>query len=139
MAHDPARLLALHPRYLRVPIYWNQLQPDPAQPADLHHPADGCLRGRSPCGAFSGIADELAAIAALQRAGLGVPQVQVVIANVPDWAANPASGCERKDATPTSRPIKSLLTASHIFCRKSRRYPKNAPIWLTCPTAAASF
>jgi hypothetical protein len=99
------RLLALHPRFLRVPIYWNQLQPDGAQPADLHHPADGCLRGRPPCGAFSGIADELAAIASLQRAGLGVPQVQIVIANVPDWAANPPSGCERKDATATSRPI----------------------------------
>lgn len=99
------RLLALHSRFLRVPIYWNQLQPDAAQPADLRHPADGCLRGRPPCGAFNGIADELAAIAALQRAGLGVPQVQIVIANVPDWAANPASGCERKDAGPRSRPI----------------------------------
>jgi hypothetical protein len=99
------RLLALHPRYLRVPIYWNQLQPDPAQPADLHHPADGCLRGQPPCGAFNGIADELAAIASLQRAGLGVPQVEIVIANVPAWAANPASGCERKDAGPISRPI----------------------------------
>jgi len=99
------RLLALHPRYLRVPIYWNQLQPDPAQPADLRHPADGCLRGRPPCGAFGGIADELAAIAALQRDGIGVPEVEVVIAGVPAWAANPASGCERKDAGPTSRPI----------------------------------
>jgi hypothetical protein len=99
------RLLALQPRYLRVPVYWHQLQPDPAQPADLRHPADGCLRGRPPCGAFSGIADELAAIAALQRAGLGAPQVQIVIAGVPDWAANPASGCEREDAGPRSRPI----------------------------------
>jgi len=99
------RLLALHPRFLRVPIYWNQLQPDPSKPADLHHPADGCLRGRPPCGAFSGIADELAAIAALQRGGLGVPQVEIVIAGVPAWAASPASGCERRDATSTSRPI----------------------------------
>jgi hypothetical protein len=99
------RLLALQPRYLRVPVYWHQLQPDPAQPADLRHPADGCLRGRPPCGPFSGIADELAAIAALQRAGLGVPQVQIVIAGVPDWAANPASGCEREDAGPRSRPL----------------------------------
>jgi hypothetical protein len=99
------RLLALRPRFLRVPIYWHQLQPDPAQPADLRHPADGCLRGRPPCGAFSGVADELAAIAALQHAGLGVPQVQIVIAGVPDWAANPASGCERSDAGPRSRPL----------------------------------
>ena len=99
------RLLALHPRFLRVPVYWHQLQPDPAQPADLRHPADGCLRGQPPCGEFSGIADTFAAIAALQRVDAGVPQVQIVIAGVPDWAANPASGCERKDAGPRSRPI----------------------------------
>ena len=36
---------------------------------------------------------------------VGVPQVQIVIAGVPDWAASPASGCERKDAGPRSRPI----------------------------------
>ncbi|MCW2993895.1 MAG: hypothetical protein JWQ18_1390, partial [Conexibacter sp.] len=101
-----------------MPVFWNQLQPDPAQPADLHHPADGCLRGQPPCGAFAGIADELAAIATLQRKGLGVPQVEIVIAGVPAWAANPASGCERKDASATNRPInaagleayKALLT-----------------------------
>jgi hypothetical protein len=99
------RVLALHPRYLRVPIYWNQLQPDASRPADLHHPADGCLRGQPPCGAFSGIADELAAIASLQKAGLGVPEVEVVISGVPAWAANSPSGCERSDAGPVARPI----------------------------------
>jgi hypothetical protein len=31
--------------------------------------------------------------------------VEVVIAGVPGWAANPASGCERGDAGPSSRPI----------------------------------
>ncbi len=100
-----ARLLALKPRFVRVPVYWSQLQPDPARPADLAKPADGCLRGRPPCGESSGIADQLAAIASLQKAGLGVPQVEVVIAGVPSWAANPASGCERSDAGPSSRPI----------------------------------
>jgi hypothetical protein len=99
------RLIALRPRYLRVPIYWNQLQPDPAQPAQLDRPADGCLRGLPPCGASAGISEQLAAIASLQKAGLGVPEVVVVIAGVPSWAANPASGCERKDAGSLSRPI----------------------------------
>jgi hypothetical protein len=99
------RLVALKPHYLRVPVYWNQLQPDPAQPAQLDKPGDGCLRDLPPCGASSGIADELAAIASLQQAGKGVPEVMVVIAGVPDWAANPASGCERKDAGPSSRAI----------------------------------
>ncbi len=77
-------------------------------------------------GAFSGIADELAAIAALQRAGLGVPQVQIVIAGVPDWAAKPASGCEREDAGPRSRPInaagiEAYQGADHPTRRAGRR------------------
>lgn len=99
------KLVALKPRFVRVPVYWSQLQPDAAQPADLSHPDDGCLRGQAPCGQSSGIADQLAAIASLQQAGVGVPEVEVVIAGVPAWAANPASGCERSDAGPTSRPI----------------------------------
>lgn len=99
------RLLALNPRFVRVPVYWSQLQPDAARPADLSHPADGCLRGLAPCGESSGIADQLAAIASLQKAGHGVPAVEVVVAGVPSWAANPATGCERSDAGPASRPI----------------------------------
>jgi len=106
------RLLALKPRFIRVPVYWSQLQPDPAQPAYLAHAADGCLRGLGPCGESSGIADQLAAIASLQKAGLGVPEVEIVIAGVPSWAAAPASGCERSDAAPRSRPISAQgLTA----------------------------
>ncbi|HEY4097346.1 MAG TPA: hypothetical protein VGM33_17625 [Baekduia sp.] len=101
------RVVALHPRYLRVPIYWSQLQPDPAQPARLDQPADGCARGAPPCGATNGIRDELAAIASLQQAAgpAGGPDVEIVFAGVPAWAANPASGCERSDAGPSSRPI----------------------------------
>jgi hypothetical protein len=95
----------LHVQYLRLPIYWSKLQPDPAKPADLAIPADGCARGTPPCGMFSGITDELAAIASAQKAGFGVPRVEVVIAGVPQWAANGASGCERSDAGPFSRPI----------------------------------
>jgi hypothetical protein len=100
-----ARLLALRPRYVRLPVYWSQLQPDPAQPADLAHAADGCLRGQEPCGESAGIADQLAAIASLQKAGGGVPAVELVIAGVPEWAAAAPSGCERSDAAPRSRPI----------------------------------
>ncbi|WP_027005753.1 hypothetical protein [Conexibacter woesei] len=86
-------------------IYWSQLQPDPSRPADLGIATDGCARGAQPCGPFGGIRDELAAIASEQKAGFGVPRVEVVIAGVPAWAAQPASGCERSDAGPSSRPI----------------------------------
>jgi hypothetical protein len=108
------RVIALRPRYLRVPIYWSQLQPDPVQPARLDTPADGCLRGTPPCGVSNGLRDQLAAIAGLQRlSGLnGGPEVEVVIAGVPAWAADPPSGCERSDAGPSSRPINAAgLTA----------------------------
>jgi hypothetical protein len=108
------RLVALHPAYVRVPVYWSKLQPDPAQPAALDIPADGCLRGTPPCGASSGLRDQLAAIASLQRASRigGGPEVEVVIAGVPDWAADPAGGCERSDAGPAARPINAAgLTA----------------------------
>jgi len=99
------RVAALAPRVLRLPIYWSQLQPDPTRPADLAIPADGCARGTPPCALFGGLAADLAAIASLQKAGHGVPAVEVVIAGVPGWAAQPASGCERSDAGPSSRPI----------------------------------
>jgi hypothetical protein len=99
------RLAALHPRILRLPVYWSKLQPDPAVPADLTIPADGCARGTPPCGASRGLVEVLAAIASLQKTGFGVPQVEVVVAGVPAWAAQPASGCERSDAAPASRPI----------------------------------
>jgi hypothetical protein len=106
------RLAVLAPRYLRVPVYWSQIQPDPAQPATLDGPADGCLRGLPPCGAYRGLREEFAAIASLQHAGAAPPEVTVVIAGVPAWAANPASGCERSDAGPSSRPINDAgLTA----------------------------
>jgi hypothetical protein len=108
------RLVALKPRFLRVPVYWSQLQPDADAPADLTKPADGCLRGRPPCGESAGIADQLAAVASLQQAsGLGIPEVEIVVAGVPAWAANPASGCERSDAGPSSRPINAQGLAAY--------------------------
>jgi hypothetical protein len=86
-------------------LYWSQLQPDPSKPADLGIATDGCARGTPPCGGFNGIRDELAAIASEQKAGFGTPRVEVVISGVPGWAARPASGGERSDAGPSSRPI----------------------------------
>jgi len=107
--------LALRPRYIRVPVYWSQLQPDPSQPARLDMPADGCLRGTPPCGVSNGLRDQLAAIASEQRApGLdGGPEVEVVIAGVPAWAATGPSGCERSDAGPASRPINAAGLAGY--------------------------
>jgi hypothetical protein len=107
------RLLALKPSFLRLPVYWNRLQPRADRPADLALPADGCARGTPPCGDFAGLTDQLRAIASLQRAGAGVPAVEVVISGVPDWAARPAAGCERTGAQPFSRPITGAGLAAY--------------------------
>jgi hypothetical protein len=98
------RLAALRPRYFRLMIDWARVQPDPAQPPNWTMPDDGCQRGKPPCGAFSGIRDTLRAVASQQKAQGGF-EVMVSIFGVPAWAAAPASGCERADATPRSRPI----------------------------------
>lgn len=99
------RLLALRPRVLRVLVNWAALQPRADAPPDFSIPADGCLRGLPPCGAYAGLREELQAIASEQRAPGGGPEVEVVVLGVPGWAAAPAGGCERSDATAFSRPI----------------------------------
>jgi hypothetical protein len=99
------RLQALRPRYVRVLVDWAALQPRADAPPDFAAPADGCLRGLPPCGAYAGLREQLQAIASEQREGDGAPQVEMVVLGVPDWAATPAAGCERSDAGPFSRPI----------------------------------
>jgi hypothetical protein len=98
------RLAALRPRYFRLTVDWARIQPDPAQPPNWTMPDDGCQRGQPPCAVFAGIRDTLRAVASQQKAGGGF-DVLVSIFGVPAWAAAPASGCERADATPRSRPI----------------------------------
>jgi hypothetical protein len=98
------RLAALKPRYYRLLVDWARLQPDESQAPDWAMPETGCQRGRPPCAPFAGIRDTLRAIASQQKAQGGF-EVLVSIIDVPNWAAAPASGCERADATPRSRPI----------------------------------
>lgn len=98
------KVAALKPALYRLPIDWAGLQPDPDQPANLELPADGCMRGQQPCAPFSGVKDLLAAAKSQQQAGNGF-EVMVVFFGVPEWAAAPASGCERPGIQPRSRPI----------------------------------
>ncbi len=98
------RLTALRPRYFRLMVDWAVLQPDPAQPANLEQSRDGCSRGHQPCVPTSGVRDVLRSVRMQQQAAGGF-DVFVVIYGVPDWAAQPANGCERPDAAPRSRPI----------------------------------
>ena len=62
------RLTALHPRYIRLLVDWAALQPRAGRAPSLQRPVDGCARSVRPCGAYDGLAAQLAAIASQQRA-----------------------------------------------------------------------
>ncbi len=128
-------IAALHPTYLRLLVDWAALQPDPSRPPTLEMPVSGCARRIAPCGAYAGIRDELAAIAAQQRlagssgagssgvgsSGVGSSrpgapgafQVVIDIFGVPAWAARAPSGCERAGTAPFSRPLAASAVDSY--------------------------
>jgi hypothetical protein len=92
----------LRPRYFRLVLDWPSLQPS-RRDADLAAPQAGCLRSTPPCAGWAGVRDQLAALASRQRGQPGSWRVLVVITGTPDWAARPASGCERAGTLPRSR------------------------------------
>jgi hypothetical protein len=94
----------LKPLFFRLVIDWPSLQPDPASPANLDQPHDGCLRGVPPCASWGGVREQLRALASRQKEHKGGWEVLVVIAGTPEWAAREASGCERAKTQPRSRP-----------------------------------
>jgi hypothetical protein len=102
------QLTALHPTYLRLLIDWAALQPDAGRAPDLTAPNSGCAREVGPCGAYAGIAEELAAIASQQRAAGGSGDFRVVldVFGTPSWAARDPSGCELAGAAAFARPLR---------------------------------
>jgi hypothetical protein len=118
-AFAPARerLTALHPSYLRLLVDWAALQPSATSPPSLEEAIDGCARAVAPCGAYRGIAEELAAIVSQQRAaraeGRADFQVVLDVFGVPSWAAAAPSGCEHAGTQPFSRPISAAGLAGY--------------------------
>jgi hypothetical protein len=118
-AFAPARerLTALHPSYLRLLVDWAALQPSATSPPSLEGAIDGCARAVAPCGAYRGIAEELAAIVSQQRAaraeGRADFQVVLDVFGVPSWAAAAPSGCEHAGTQPFSRPISAAGLAGY--------------------------
>jgi hypothetical protein len=98
------RFEALKPPLYRLAVDWASLQPKPDGPVDWTKASDGCMRGLQPCRPYNGIRDTLRAIRSQQQAGNGFATM-VVVYGVPEWAAVPAHGCERKDIGARSRPI----------------------------------
>ncbi len=98
-------LAALRPDRYRLVVDWSKLQPDRSQPADLALLRDGCARGAPPCAAYAGLRADLEAVREARRAAGGGWEVMVSISGVPDWAAVPAQGCERRATEPRARAI----------------------------------
>jgi hypothetical protein len=93
----------IHPAYYRLVVGWSAFQPEAGKPPVFDSPNGGCLRAIPPCGGYAGLRDMLQALGARQKQDGGW-KVLVVLTGTPDWAAAPASGCERPGTLPRSRP-----------------------------------
>jgi hypothetical protein len=93
---------AIRPAFLRIVVDWPAIQPTEGVPPDLSAYNGGCSRDVAPCQPYGGMRDMLQALASRQREGGW--QALVVILGTPDWAAQPARGCERPDTEARSRP-----------------------------------
>ena len=103
----------LKPAFFRLVLDWPSLQPNKGTPANLEQPIDGCLRGTPPCAAWAGVKEQLAALASRQKQHKGGWEVLVVITGSPEWAARPASGCERPNTQPRSRAPKASAMGAY--------------------------
>jgi hypothetical protein len=104
---------AMRPGFYRLVLDWPSLEPQKGK-ANFAIPNAGCMREVPPCASWAGLKDQLAALAAQQKRG-GF-QALVVVAGSPDWAARPASGCERPKTAPRSRaPRANELAAYEKF------------------------
>jgi hypothetical protein len=93
---------AIRPAYYRLLVDWAAIQPSAGVPPDLTQYQGGCSRTIAPCQPYSGITEQLQALASRQREGGW--QAVVVILNTPRWAASPPSGCEKPGTQPGARP-----------------------------------
>jgi hypothetical protein len=109
------QLTALHPTYLRLLVDWAALQPRRGRPPALEAPVSGCAREIGPCGPYSGIGGELAAIASQQHAtGAGGGfRVVIDVFGTPAWAARRGSGCETRGTAAFSRPLRPEAIADY--------------------------
>ena len=97
------RVAALRPHYARVMVDWAEIQPRPDAAPDFGAARDGCAREAEPCTPWAGLREQLTAIRDRQRADGGGWEVVLLISGTPEWAAAPATGCERTGTEPRSR------------------------------------
>ena len=98
-------LVRIRPVLYRLVIEWNTLQPDPAAAADMGRAEVGCLRDKPPCAPYTGVRDQLVALAARQHADPAAWQGLVVFTGAPEWAAAPPDGCREEAGTGAPRDL----------------------------------
>ena len=97
----------LRPTFYRLVVDWPVVQPTRRRPR-MDAPTAGCMREVPPCAAWSGLREQLAALASRQREGPGEWEALVVVTGTPEWAAAPESDCERASTLARSRPLSEL-------------------------------
>jgi hypothetical protein len=121
-------LAALHPAYVRLLVDWARVQPRADLTPDWALPSDGCARGIAPCAPFAGIAGELAAIGAEQRAGVRV-QAIVVLFGTPDWAAAHTPGCAAAPAFAQAPSLAAYVALVRSLERLASSLGVDIPWW----------
>jgi hypothetical protein len=89
-----ARAVALHPRYARVLVDWNRVQPRAGHAPNWDAPPGGCPPGRPRCISPRGLRELLETLKARRHADGGW-QIVVVPYFTPKWAAMAPVGCQR--------------------------------------------
>ncbi|HEY0343557.1 MAG TPA: hypothetical protein VGC59_02855 [Solirubrobacteraceae bacterium] len=97
-----ARAIALRPRYIRVLVPWERVQPSALQRPNWDAPPGGCPRSQPRCASERGLRGLLHAIKLRQETDGGW-RILIVPYFTPPWAGHANTGCQRPHATSLSR------------------------------------
>jgi hypothetical protein len=95
------QLVRIRPDLYRLVVVWSHVQPAAGAPPDLGTPASGCMRDKQPCAPWTGVLDQLRALAARQRAGGW--ETLLVFTSTPMWAAATPHGCREQAGAGTPK------------------------------------
>jgi hypothetical protein len=95
------------PRFVRIDVRWDLIQPDEAAPFDPGRViGDGCGRERAqPCSGPQSLTRTLAAVKAAQVAHPGHYRPLISFWGIPNWAGDVGDGCEAAKAREGAQPL----------------------------------
>jgi hypothetical protein len=124
----------MRPAYFRLVVDWASLTAPDGSGIDLAKPQSGCMRDVPPCAGWGGVRAQLQALAVAQRMAPGRFVGMAVVTGTPEGLARPASGCERSEVAPRSRPPRAdALPAYRAVVRavldEAARVGADVPYW----------